>query len=95
MLQETLVAVVDHLEDESWLEENLRALGKKHVDYGVTDEMYAWVGDSLLTALSEVAGDAWTPEVDAAWREAYEAIANLMKAGAEEARAEQSAPAHG
>ncbi len=85
MLQEALVAVVDHLEDAEWLESTLRAMGKKHVDYGVTDEMYDWVGDSLLRTLAEVAGDEWTPEVEAAWKEAYGAIAALMKAGAADA----------
>lgn len=85
MLQEALVAVVDHLEDATWLEDNLRAMGRKHVEYGVTEEMYDWVGDSLLSTLAEVAGDEWTPELEAAWKEAYGAIASLMKAGAADA----------
>ena len=82
MLQEALVAVMDHLEDASWLEQTLGALGRKHVDYGVTDEMYGWVGESLLATLEEVAGSAWTPELAEAWATAYGAIAGLMKAGA-------------
>ncbi len=85
MLQEALVAVVDHLEDASWLDDTLRGMGKKHVEYGVTDEMYDWVGDSLLSTIAEVAGDDWTPELEAAWKEAYGAIAAMMKAGAAEA----------
>jgi hemoglobin-like flavoprotein len=85
MLQEALVAVVDHLEDAGWLESNLKAMGAKHLDYGVTDEMYDWVGDSLLSTIAEVAGDDWTPELKAAWQEAYGAISALMKQGAAEA----------
>jgi hemoglobin-like flavoprotein len=85
MLQEALVAVVDHLEDAGWLESNLKAMGVKHVDYGVTDEMYDWVGDSLLSTIAEVAGDDWTSELEAAWKEAYGAISALMKQGAAEA----------
>lgn len=90
MLQETLVAVVDHLEDASWLEKNLKALGEKHIDYGVTDDMYEWVGESLLATLAEVAGDDWTPEVESAWREAYDAIAAMMKEGAAESARERA-----
>ena len=60
MLTDALVAVLDHLEDAPWLQETLFALGAKHVGYGVRDEMYGWVGQCLLAALAEAAGDAWT-----------------------------------
>lgn len=86
MLQEALVAVLDHLEDASWLAQTLGAMGAKHIDYGVQDEMYAWVGDSLLSTLAEVAGDDWTPELAQAWTEAYGAITSLMLTGAANAR---------
>src|SRR5262252_2599132 len=82
MLQRALVAVMEHIEDTQWLSETLSALGKKHVDYRVSEEMYDWVGASLLATLAEAAGPAWTPRVAAAWTEAYGAIASLMKAGA-------------
>jgi hypothetical protein len=39
MLQAALVAVMDHLEDESWLAQTLGAMGVKHLDYGVTEEI--------------------------------------------------------
>ena len=88
MLQEAIVAVVDHLEDATWLEQTLGAMGRKHVDYGVTEEMYDWVGASLLATLAEIAGEAWTREVEAAWTAAYGAIAGLMLKGARAAVAE-------
>ena len=78
MLTGALVAVLDHLEDAPWLQDTLGALGAKHVDYGVTREMYDWVGASLLATLAEVAGPAWTPELKAVWAEAYGAIVSLM-----------------
>jgi hemoglobin-like flavoprotein len=81
MLQSAFVAVLDNLESASWLSETLSAMGKKHVEYGVADEMYDWVGASLLAALAEAAGPQWTPELEAAWTAAYEAIAGLMKKG--------------
>jgi hemoglobin-like flavoprotein len=79
MLRDMLVAIIDHLEDGSWLGSQLGALGAKHTGYGVRPEMYAWVGASLLETLASVAGDAWTPELAAAWTEAYGAIASLMQ----------------
>ena len=91
MLQEALVAVLEHLEDGAWLTETLGNLGAGHVDYGVTEPMYDWVGESLLAALSEIAAEAWTPEVEAAWVEAYGAIKGLMLAGAERRLAENAA----
>ncbi len=78
MLAQALVAVVDHLEDGAWLEQTLGALGKKHVGYGVTREMYDWVGDALIATLSEVLGNDWTPEHTEQWGAAYGAIVSLM-----------------
>jgi len=80
MPSDMLVAIIDHLEDATWLTTQLSGLGAKHLDYGVTPEMYGWVGDSLLETLAHVAGDAWTPELKAAWTDAYGAVAGLMQA---------------
>jgi hemoglobin-like flavoprotein len=82
MLTDMLVKIMDHLEDEPWLIDQLGALGRKHVDYGVTEEMYGWVGTSLLEALEQVALKEWTPELRAAWTDAFQGIASLMQAGA-------------
>lgn len=87
MLQETLVAALDHLEDASWLETNLHALGAKHVGYGVTEEMYGWVGASLIATLEEVAGDDWNADLAKAWGDLYGAIQTMMLAGAAKAEA--------
>ena len=82
MLQDTIVAAVDHVDDAAWLASNLRHMGRQHVEYGVTAEMYGWVGECLLATLAELAGPAWTPEVAATWAATYGAIAGLMQEGA-------------
>jgi hemoglobin-like flavoprotein len=82
MLTDVLVKLMDHLEDAPWLVRELGAIGSKHAGYGVTEEMYGWVGASLLEALEQVAAEEWTPELAAAWTEAFQAIASLMQAGA-------------
>ena len=53
MLLEAVVAVVDHLQDMPWLDHTLRALGARHVDYGVTEEMYPLVASALIDTLAE------------------------------------------
>ena len=78
MLASALGAVMDHLEDASWLSAQLGSLGTKHVEYGVTEEMYGFVGDALLATLAEVAGADWTPALKQAWTDAYGAIVSLM-----------------
>jgi DNA-binding winged helix-turn-helix (wHTH) protein/hemoglobin-like flavoprotein len=82
MLADALTAIIDHLEDAPWLESTLLKLGARHAEYGVTDEMYEWVGSCLMTTLAEFAGDQWTPRVSRAWTDAYAAISGLMLAGA-------------
>jgi len=82
MLRDALVAVVDRLEDTVWLQTTLGTLGRRHTGYGVTAEMYDWVGASLLATLAEIAGDDWTDRHAQVWAEAYGVIASAMQAGA-------------
>jgi hemoglobin-like flavoprotein len=82
LLAGALVAVLAHLEDAERFTSTLRALGAKHVAYGVTEEMYAWVGECLLAAIAEAAGPHWSAELEAAWSAAYAAIAGAMLDGA-------------
>lgn len=53
-------------------------LGRRHMQYGVTAEDYAPVGDALLLAMEEKLGTAFTPRMQAAWREAYQMLAHTM-----------------
>jgi hemoglobin-like flavoprotein len=87
MLQEAIVAALDHIEDATWLTSTLGALGAKHVGYGVTDEMYGWVGECLIAALAEQCGDRWTTAHADAWARTYGALTDLALAGARTARA--------
>lgn len=83
MLQEAIVAVVEHADEPDWLVETLHGMGHKHVDYGVTAEMYPWVGECLIATLAEIAADDWSDEIETAWVDAYGAITSLMLEGAE------------
>jgi hemoglobin-like flavoprotein len=78
----SLVLVVNNLRHPSTLVSALEELGSRHVEYGAEVEHYPAVGQTLLKSLSEVAGDALTEDMQAAWSEAYWKISEVMIAGA-------------
>jgi len=82
MLYQALAAIMDHLDSAFWLKEALRRYGARHAEYGVTDAMYDTFGECLLATLAEVKGSEWTPQLERAWSEAYNAVSELMKEGA-------------
>ncbi|CAI9400953.1 globin domain-containing protein [Nocardioides sp. T2.26MG-1] len=81
MLRTAVVAVLDHLDDPAWLTTTLGDLGAKHAAYGATAPMYDAVAECMVAAMEELGGEAWTPEMTAAWSEALGAVAGLMLAG--------------
>lgn len=55
-----------------------RALGQRHVDYGVRPEYYEDVGAALILTLEQMLGDRWTPEMHDAWAELYRVVSKAM-----------------
>ena len=53
-------------------------LAKAHVEFGVTAEQYAPVGAALIDTLEGGLGADFTPEVKAAWLEAYTTLSTVM-----------------
>ncbi len=78
MLAETLTSIIDHYEDTPWLDETLSRLGRGHVHYGVTDEMFGWLGEALLDSLREELGEQWSADVAGAWEHAFQSISAIM-----------------
>ncbi len=77
-LMATLAVVVSGLSN---LEGNLpaaSALAKRHVGYGVKAADYTPVGAALLWTLERGLGDAWTPDLAAAWGAAYTVLSGYM-----------------
>jgi hemoglobin-like flavoprotein len=81
-LLEMLAVLIAMLERPLGLELELKAMGLRHVGYGVKEEHYATVGGALLDMLAEVLGAKFTPEVREAWTLLYGAVESLMKEGA-------------
>ena len=71
----TLVNSIDLLET---LRPALRELARKHERYGVKVEDFAPFREALIWMLRERLGKAFLPETEAAWRQAYAEIADIL-----------------
>jgi hemoglobin-like flavoprotein len=83
-LMTTLKVVVNGLTRLDQLVPAVQSLGRRHAGYGVQDQHYDTVAAALLWTLGQGLGDAFTPEVAAAWATAYAILADTMKAAAAE-----------
>jgi hemoglobin-like flavoprotein len=81
-LAASLALVGKNLGRLEMLEEPLRNLGAAHVRYGARPEHYPIVRDTLLDAIAEVAGAAFTPTLRHDWHAALNAVAAAMLRGA-------------
>jgi hemoglobin-like flavoprotein len=81
-LMTTLKVVVNGLTRLEALVPAVQALGRRHAGYGVKDEHYQTVATALLWTLKQGLGDAFTPEIEAAWVAAYTILAEVMIAAA-------------
>ena len=90
-LMAALTLVVRGLHDINSIVRAVQHLGRTHAGYGVKDSHYQTVGEALIWTLGQGLGDAFTPDVEGAWLEAYTILATTMKAAAAEI-IQQAAP---
>jgi NAD(P)H-flavin reductase/hemoglobin-like flavoprotein len=84
-LLRALVRIVAGWDTPVQLDQYLGRLGHDHRKFGVRPEHYPAVGRALMIAIREFTPDgAWTAEVEAAWMNAYGAMAARMITGAAE-----------
>lgn len=76
-------AAVGLLDQPAQLLPVLRQLGSRHAGYGVQPRHYDTVGAALLKTLGQGLGEAFTPDVHAAWAAMYAVVAREMQAAAE------------
>jgi hemoglobin-like flavoprotein len=81
-LMQMLALAVNSLDRMEQILPVVRSLGARHVAYGVRDKDYDTVGKALLWTLRKGLGEAFTPDVEAAWRNVYATIASTMKGAA-------------
>ena len=73
-LMQTLLVVVNGLDDLDALIPDIRSLGKRHIAYGVKRAHYDTVGTALLWTLEYRLRDHFTPETRVAWTTAYQLL---------------------
>jgi len=83
-LVDALVKIVSQVDRADDLTAFLQGLGRDHRKFGAVAEHYEAVGGSLLSTLEHFSGPAWTPEIAADWKAAYELIGSIMTAAAAE-----------
>ena len=79
-----LLRIVDLVDDPESLVRFCSRLGRDHRKFGALDGHYPAVGECLLAALARYAGEAWTPELEAAWRHGYGVVAQVMMHAADQ-----------
>lgn len=77
-LMSTIKLVVVGLDHPEKIIPAVQSLGKRHAGYGVQPQHYETVGAALLWTLEKGLGDAYTSEVDAAWKSAFALLSGLM-----------------
>ena len=77
----TVVSQVDRIDA---LRAYLADLGRDHRKFGALTEHYPAVGVSLLATLAHFSAENWTPELSADWTAAFDLVAGIMIAAAEE-----------
>ncbi len=80
MLAEALTLAVLHLVNKRVVSHEVRRLGARHRGFGVVEAHYASFGAALVATLEESRGEAFTPEVRAAWTEAWAQLSAAMQA---------------
>ncbi len=58
----------------------VHGLATRHALYGVQSRHYRAAGEALLGALAAHLGPRWDPATEAAWRRAYNLVAEIMMA---------------
>lgn len=81
-LMAMLAVVINGLNDLPSVLPAASALARRHVGYGAKPEHYPVVGGALLWTLERGLGEAWTPEIAAAWTAAYGTLSGYMIAEA-------------
>lgn len=90
-LFKALTGAVRHFCDPQRFATFMGQLGRDHRKFGVRAEHYGMVKRALIVALRRHLEGYWVPELERAWERAYDAMAEAMLRGAQEAAAAQPA----
>lgn len=78
---DALDIVIKNLQDPMKLQGILKELGGRHKNYGVIEEYYLPVCETLMETFAKYIPDDWTPEVEQAWSSIFQAVSQIMLEG--------------
>jgi hemoglobin-like flavoprotein len=78
-----LMLTIENIRDTETVNDALKQLGARHVQYGALKEYYPDFCATLLKTFALYLGENWTAEVKQAWIEAFEAISQVMLKGSD------------
>ena len=70
--------IIGRLDNLDELSEEINAMARRHVQYGVRPDHYRLVGVALIWTLKQGLGDDWTPEIESAWTKCYALLSEAM-----------------
>ncbi len=77
-LMTVLIHIIANLDQLDILEEELKDLGQKHLDYQVESEHYDILEEALLWTFEKKLEKSWNEELKEAWQSAYQKISAAM-----------------
>lgn len=77
-LMDMLSVIIARLDRMDELNEDIAAMARRHVHYGVRPAHYKLVGNALLWTLRQGLGQDWTIDVEQAWTKCYSRLADTM-----------------
>lgn len=81
-LWQSIVMVVESVDNLPDIQQALRDLGKRHVAYGAEPAHYVVVTSVLIETISTLMKDEWSEAYQEAWQVALEAVCGMMLEGA-------------
>ncbi|MEJ6473244.1 NO-inducible flavohemoprotein [Pseudoalteromonas piscicida] len=73
-----LAAYTNYIDQPEILSEAILRINHKHVSLGISPEQYGIVGHHLIATLKAEFGDVFTDEIEQAWLNAYQFLADLF-----------------
>lgn len=77
-LATAIAAYAKNIDNLGALSDAVQRMAERHVQAQVKPEHYPLVAEALLAAIKDVLGDAATPDILAAWSEAYAYLAEIL-----------------
>lgn len=77
-LMDMLSVIIARLDRIDELNDDIAAMARRHVHYGVRPAHYKLVGNALLWTLRQGLGQDWTLDVEQAWTKCYSNLSDTM-----------------